>query len=388
MNRTAAPAPSPAKIRALARRLLAWYDGARRELPWRALPGEVPDPYRVWLAEIMLQQTTVATVIPYYERFLARFPDMAALAKAPLDDVLHAWQGLGYYARGRHLHACARTVCRDHEGRLPDDEAGLRALPGIGAYTAAAVAAIAFGRKAMPVDGNVERVMSRLFAVSDPLPRVKPLLGGLAAGFASRHRPGDFAQAVMDLGATVCTPRSPRCDLCPWRRDCRAHALGIAADLPRRLAAPAKPGRYGVAYWIERAGDGAILLRRRGAKGLLAGMMEVPCSDFRATPLTDAEARAAAPLPARWRALPGTVRHVFTHFALEVRVCAARVDAATAAEGLWCAPGAMGRYALPSLMKKIIRHAEAAGGAAPVRRPGPDRRAASGGARRSGLGLR
>lgn len=383
MTATPEPSFSAAKIRSLARRLLAWYDHAHRVMPWRALQGTKPDPYRVWLAEVMLQQTTVAAVTPYFERFLARFPTIEALAGANLDDVLHAWQGLGYYARARNLHKCAGVVCRAFGGRLPDTEAALLALPGIGAYTAAAVAAIAFDRKAMPVDGNVERVMSRLFAITEPMPASKPVLRRHAALFASAHRPGDLAQAMMDLGATVCTPRAPRCEICPWQGDCRAFAGGLAADLPKRSRMPKRPRRFGVAYWVERGGDGAILLRRRAEKGLLAGMMEIPCTNFRTEPWGKAEADRAAPLALNWRELPGTVRHVFTHFDLAVTVRVAKANARSAAEGTWCRPDEWSAYALPSLMKKIIRHARQAEGDATIRPPIPSRPAASGAARRS-----
>src|SRR5487761_2154648 len=211
--------------------LLAWYDRHRRVLPWRALPGERADPYRVWLSEVMLQQTTVAAVIGYYERFLVRWPGIEALAAAQLDEVLHAWQGLGYYARARNLHACAAAVVARHRGRFPETEEALRSLPGIGPYTAAAIAAIAFDRPAAPVDGNVERVMARLYAVTTPLPAAKPELRRLAAALVPRERPGDYAQAVMDLGATICVPKTPRCVRCPWREPCRARGAGIAASL-------------------------------------------------------------------------------------------------------------------------------------------------------------
>ncbi|HZT50868.1 MAG TPA: A/G-specific adenine glycosylase, partial [Stellaceae bacterium] len=271
--------------------LLAWYDRHRRVLPWRALPGERPDPYRVWLSEVMLQQTTVPAVMGYFARFLERWPDVAALAAAPLDEVLHAWQGLGYYARARNLHACARAVVARHGGAFPRDEAALRALPGIGDYTAAAIAAIAFDRRAAPVDGNVERVTARLFAIETPLPEAKPELRRLAASLVPERRAGDYAQAAMDLGATLCTPRKPRCVLCPWREECRARALGVAENLPRRRAAAARPVRRGVAFWAVRE-DGAVLLRRRPEAGLLGGMMEVPSTPWRAAEWSEAEAAA------------------------------------------------------------------------------------------------
>src|SRR5579864_5767704 len=297
--------------------LLAWYDRHRRDLPWRAPPGRRPDPYRVWLSEIMLQQTSVATVGPYFGRFMARWPEVSALAAASLDEVLHLWQGLGYYARARNLHACARVVAERHGGQFPRTSAELRGLPGIGDYTAAAIAAIAFDEPAAAVDGNVERVMARLFAVADPLPAAKPRLRSLAAALVPRRRAGDFAQALMDLGAVICTSRRPRCVLCPWRQDCAAAASGIAESLPARAEKPERPLRYGILFWLAR-GDGAVLLRRRPERGLLGGMIELPSTEWRAAPWGAAEAIAAAPVTAAWTALPGAVRHGFTHFRLEL----------------------------------------------------------------------
>ncbi|MBX6323894.1 MAG: A/G-specific adenine glycosylase, partial [Rhodospirillaceae bacterium] len=327
--------------------------------PGRAPPGAAPDPYRVWLSEIMLQQTTVAAVGPYFGDFLARWPTVEALAAAPLDEVLHAWAGLGYYARARNLHRCARAVVAEHGGRFPDDEEALRRLPGIGAYTAAAIAAIAFDRPAVAVDGNVERVVARLHAVEQALPAAKPALRRLAAGLAPKSRHGDFAQAMMDLGATICTPRRPRCLLCPWAAECRAHALGREEAFPARTARADKPLRRGVAFWAVR-GDGAILLRRRPEQGLLGGMIEVPSTEWRAEAWTAAEARRAAPFSARWRRLDGVVRHGFTHFDLELEVLAAAVPAG-AVRGLpgaiWSPPERLSEHALPSLMRKVVRHA-------------------------------
>jgi len=340
----------------LAARLLAWYDRNRRDLPWRAPPGAVGAPYRVWLSEIMLQQTTVATVGPYYRHFLERWPTVEALAEAALDDVLHAWQGLGYYARARNLHRCAQAVAREHGGRFPDTEDGLRALPGIGPYTAAAVAAIAFDRPATPVDGNVERVIARLFQVETPLPAAKPALRDLAATLTPRERPGDYAQAVMDLGATVCLPRNPACDRCPWQTDCAGHAAGVAAGLPRRAPKAARPQRYGVAFWAVSTA-GRVLLRRRPEQGLLGGMMEVPGS-----PWTESQAAAPAahaPFAADWQPLPGEVNHAFTHFHLTLSVLAA-TDVAETRPGdgeRWCHPQEFADVALPTVMKKVVRHA-------------------------------
>ena len=349
-----------------AARLLAWYRGHARELPWRARAGEAVDPYRVWLSEIMLQQTTVVTVAPYFRDFVARWPRVEDLAEAPRDAVLSAWAGLGYYARARNLHACARAVCAEHGGRFPDTEAGLRALPGIGPYTAAAVAAIAFGRRAMPVDGNIERVTARYFAVSAPLPGVKAELCRRAADLLPPEASdpafpyGDLAQALMDLGATVCLPAKPRCGACPLAADCRGRAEGVAAELPRRAPRRARPLRRGVAFWLTRA-DGAVLLRRRAETGLLGGMMEVPSTEWREAPWSAREAGEAAPVTAPWRPLPGLVRHGFTHFRLELEVWTAPapgdLGGSTATTGCWTRPEEFEAAALPTLMRKVVRHA-------------------------------
>lgn len=341
--------------------LLHWYDQNRRDLPWRAEPGAKPDPYRVWLSEIMLQQTTAATVAPYYRRFLARFPDVFALASTNRDTVLAAWQGLGYYARARNLHACARVIASEFGGKFPDSEAELRRLPGIGPYSAAAIAAIAFDRQASAVDGNVERVIARLFAVDTPLPAAKPEIRRLAASLVPPERPGDYAQAVMDLGAGVCTPRNPSCGICPWRGICRARALGIAGTLPRRAPKPARPRRHAVAFVLTRA-DGAVLLRQRAETGLLGGMMEVPTTPWRAKRWGMAEAAAHAPGRGRWRRVPGLVAHAFTHFRFEVAVMTRECRELRPKDGRWVRPKDLARVALPTVMKKIVRHA---GGAAP-----------------------
>lgn len=336
--------------------LLAWYDRHRRALPWRALPGEAVDPYRVWLSEVMLQQTTTVAVAPYFRAFLERWPTIQALAAAPVEEVMHAWAGLGYYARARNLHECAKTVAGWRGGRFPEDEDSLRQLPGVGGYTAAAIAAIAFGRRAVVVDGNVERVMARLFAVTDPLPAVKPRLKELAAGLTPSVRCGDYAQAVMDLGATVCTPKSPACAICPWMGPCAARHQGIAAQLPAKSAKPERPLRRGLAFWTLRK-DGAVLLRRRPPVGLLGGMMEVPSTDWRAEAWTLAEAAAQAPTAAEWTVLPGLVRHGFTHFQLELAVAVGKTGPAPPARGIWCALDRLGDQALPTVMRKVVRHA-------------------------------
>jgi A/G-specific adenine glycosylase len=344
--------------------LLAWYDRHRRILPWRARRGETPDPYRVWLSEIMLQQTTVKAVAPYYARFLARWPAVAALAKASLDDVLRAWAGLGYYARARNLHACAKTVVEQHGGIFPDNIEALRALPGIGDYTAAAVAAIAFDAPAVPVDGNVERVVARLFAIEDELPAVKPAIKRLAASLLPTGRAGDFAQALMDLGATICSPRRPACALCPWTGSCLAHARGDQETFPRK--APKREGRLrlGAAYVALRA-DGRVLLRTRPEKGLLGAMTEVPGSawshDF--DPVYALRSAPRFRMKAAWRRVPGVVTHVFTHFPLELTVFLAQVPRATPAPkgARWTPLGALPGEALPNVMRKVIAHALADG---------------------------
>jgi len=302
----------------------------------------------------MLQQTTVATVGPYFDRFVTRWPSVSALAAASLDDVLHQWQGLGYYARARNLHACARTVVERHGGRFPDDLSALRALPGIGGYTAAAIAAIAFDRQFAAVDGNVERVVSRLFAIDEPMPAAKPRLREAAAALVPEERAGDFAQAMMDLGATICTSHRPRCVLCPWRPSCVAAALRIAEDLPARAEKPERPRRYGVVFWLARP-DGAVLLRRRPERGLLGGMIELPSTPWRDEPCDAVQALAEAPARTEWQALPGTVLHGFTHFRLELALMAGTTHETI--EGIWARPDQFGDYALPTLTKKLVSHA-------------------------------
>jgi A/G-specific adenine glycosylase len=337
--------------------LLRWYDRHRRRLPWRAELGETPDPYRVWLSEIMLQQTTVTAVIPYYERFVSRFPTVQALAAAPLDTVLSAWAGLGYYARARNLHACAVVVAA--RGGFPADLAGLQALPGIGTYTAAAIGAIAFGLPAVPVDGNVERVVSRVFAIEDALPAAKPLLRDAAARLgddpAARARPSDFAQALFDLGAGVCTPAAPGCAVCPWIGACAARRMGIQASLPRKAAKKARPIRFGVHFWLTDE-QGRVLLRTRPYKGLLGGMTELPGTDWRTEPWTVAEALTVAPMVVDWHGV-GQVRHGFTHFELIIDVLAARVPRIEA-DGFAHPVDALKDAALPSVMWKCVRVAD------------------------------
>ena len=336
--------------------LLAWYDRHRRALPWRALPGDAADPYRVWLSEIMLQQTNVTTAIPYYEKFIRRFPDVNALAAAPLEAVLVAWAGLGYYARARNLHACARAVAE--LGSFPRNADALLALPGIGPYTATAIAAIAFGQPGVPVDGNVERVTARVFAIAEPMPAAKPALRAAAASLgadpAAHARPSDFAQALFDLGATLCTPTQPACAVCPWRDPCAGRRAGIAAGLPRKAPKAVRPVRHGAHFWLADRG-GNVLLRRRKPEGLLGGMTELPGTDWLGTPLPAAEALAQAPMPADWRQA-GEVRHIFTHFELRLAVFAASVGTIEA-DGFLHPIADLQDAALPSVMRKCVRMA-------------------------------
>ena len=340
--------------------LLAWYDRHRRVLPWRARGRAKADPYAVWLSEIMLQQTTVKTVGPYYAKFLTRWPTVQALAAAPLDDVLRAWAGLGYYARARNLHACARAVVERHGGVFPRELEALRALPGIGEYTAAAVGAIAFDLPAVPVDGNVERVVTRLFAIEEAMPAAKPEIKRLAASLLPPHRSGDFAQALMDLGATICSPKKPACALCPWSEPCIARARGDQETFPRK--APKREGkqRYGAAFVALRA-DGCVLLRQRPEKGLLGAMTEVPGSDwahdFDLSTALDAAPRFRGKL--QWRKLGGTVTHVFTHFPLRLTVYKAELPRGTPAPkgARWAKVSGLAGEALPTLMRKVLAHA-------------------------------
>jgi len=325
-------------------------------MPWRALPGTSADPYAVWLSEIMLQQTTVAAVKPYFEKFLARWPTVNSLATAKSEDVMAAWAGLGYYARARNLHKCAQVVAAAHGGTFPDTQAALLDLPGVGPYTAAAIAAIAFGRRAVVVDGNVERVMARVFAVASPLPGAKKKLHALADSLTPPKRPGDYAQAVMDLGATVCTPKSPACISCPWSEACLARKQGIAAQLPRKTAKKVTPTRHGVAFWLTDK-KGRVLLQRRPPKGLLGGMLGFPGTEWRNKPFTDGEATKAAPAKTKWTPLPGVVEHTFTHFHLKLTVWTARAARSAKADDIWIPAADVTDAGLPGVMQKVVRHA-------------------------------
>ncbi|HEX8224568.1 MAG TPA: A/G-specific adenine glycosylase [Allosphingosinicella sp.] len=319
--------------------LLRWFAVDKRRLPWRVEQGARPDPYRVWLSEVMLQQTTVAHAAPYFETFTRRWPTVEALAAAADGEVMAAWAGLGYYARARNLIACARAVAEDLGGVFPDSEEGLRRLAGIGRYTAAAIAAIAFGRRAVVVDANVERVVARLFAVTTPLPAAREEIYRLAGSITPDADAGDFAQAMMDLGATICTPRSPGCGRCPLARFCAARAGGNPARYPVKAAKAPRPRRQGIAYWLEH--DGHVLLVRRPARGLLGGMLALP---------TDGE---GAPAEAEWREA-GSVDHVFTHFALTMRLLCA--DAERRPEGTWWPIDRIGEAGLPTLFARLASH--------------------------------
>lgn len=333
--------------------ILEWYDRHARDLPWRVGPGARaagvrPDPYRVWLSEVMLQQTTVAAVIGYFERFTALWPDVRALADAPEAQVMGEWAGLGYYARARNLVKCARVVAHELGGVFPQERASLEGLPGIGPYTGAAIAAIAFDAPEVVVDGNVERVMARVHDIRTPLPAAKPEIRAAAAAMTPEARPGCYAQAVMDLGATICTPRTPACGICPWRAPCAARAAGVQGDLPRKAAKKPRPVRHGVAYVARRA-DGAWLLERRPDKGLLGGMLGWPGSEWNDAP------EPAPPLDADWQELPEEARHVFTHFELRLKVCVADVpEGRTAVRGEFHPAAAFRPSDLPTVMRKVF----------------------------------
>ena len=353
-----------------AQKLLSWYDRHARVLPWRVGPhagqGKRAEPYHVWLSEIMLQQTVVKTVIPYFETFRALWPTVFDLAAADQEEVLQRWAGLGYYARARNLHACAQRVASDHDGRFPNTEKDLLALPGIGPYTASAIRAIAFDQPACVVDGNVERVIARLFALKKPLREIKPQIKAHAARLTPNQRPGDYAQAMMDLGATICTPKQPACASCPLRSHCQAQQDGCAAELPSRSPKKPKPVRYGTAFLLLRE-DGAVLLRQRPDKGLLAKMLEVPSvgwSEGRKTAWQELrEDNEGAPIEAQWQKLPGLVTHTFTHFHLQLQVRLARIKADQPLSPAfdqkrcrWIARNELAHQALPGIMRKILTH--------------------------------
>lgn len=345
----------------IARPLLGWYDKNRRSLPWRAEPGHKTPPYQVWLSEIMLQQTTVAAVIPYFQKFVTRWPSVEALATAGLNDVLAAWAGLGYYSRARNLHKCARYLVDEKGGIFPRQLAELRGLPGIGPYTAAAIAAIAYDQPANVVDGNVERVMARLFAVKTPLPKAKPELAALAGQFVPQKRCGDYAQALMDLGATVCTPQSPACESCPLARRCAARKAGLEKTLPARTKAKVRPVKQALVFVLEDD-KGRLWLRRRAESGLLGGMLEFPSTPWTITapgPLSEElKLLGVKNLPgvAHWAPHGPPIKHVFTHFELGLTLIRAKAKAgAKLPPGLWLNPSEAAKDALPSVMMKVLR---------------------------------
>ncbi len=346
------------KIPALRAALLGWYDREGRTLPWRLRPedrraGRTPDAYAIWLSEIMLQQTTVPHATPYWHRFLKLWPRVADLAAAPREEVMRQWAGLGYYARARNLHACAGVVAGELGGKFPNTMDGLRALPGIGDYTANAILAAAFDKPASVVDGNVERVLTRFYRIETPMPKAKPEIRRLAGELADPVRPGDYAQAIMDLGATVCTPRSPECDACPWSFACQARAAGDMLNYPRKLKKTARPIRHGTAWLVRRGGR--IWLRQRSDKGLLGGMMEVPSGEWGAEGLA-----GAPPFDAEW-ADRGEIRHVFTHFELRLSVREAEAGPGwEPQEGIWAEDSRLGDHALPSVMLKVMSKGKSA----------------------------
>jgi A/G-specific adenine glycosylase len=336
--------------------LLAWYDVHRRDLPWRTKPGQANVPYRVWLSEVMLQQTTVVAVAPYYREFLARWPDVGRLAAASQDQVLGAWAGLGYYSRARNLHRAAQIVAEELGGIFPGNAAALRKLPGVGDYTAAAIAAIAFGERVAAMDANAMRVVARLFAVEEPLPQARAKLAELAAPLVPKDRPGDFAQALMDLGSAICVPRRPCCGECPLAAHCRAREMGIAETLPLRAAKRARPLKRGAAFVAFDRG-GAVYLVRRPEKGLLGAMLQPPLGEWRADFPDREAALAEAPFTGAWRKKPGFVRHGFTHFELEMEVYVGHFRARPNGEGVWLSTTEASQAALPTVMRKLIEHA-------------------------------
>ncbi len=337
--------------------VLAWYDRHRRELPWRVPPGEAADPYKVWLSEIMLQQTTVTAVKPYFAAFLSLWPNVGLLAEARSEEVMRAWAGLGYYSRARNLHACAKIIAERFNGTFPATEAALRELPGIGPYTAAAIAAIAFGQRAAAIDGNVTRVAARLFAIDAPLPAALPAIKAKMTALVPVARPGDFAQAMMDLGATVCTPRSPSCELCPLRALCLGYASGIAGSLPRKAPRPQRPLRRGAAFLVRRQ-DGAVLVRTRPAKGLLGGMVELPGTSWEEDFDADLAVKQS-PVRASHRKLNHVVAHAFTHFALQLEIYVAEVpNGERAPSGCrFVAAGDLDKEAFSGVMRKVLEAA-------------------------------
>jgi A/G-specific adenine glycosylase len=332
--------------------LLFWYDHHQRTLPWRALPSEQPNPYYVWLSEVMLQQTTVITVIPYFQRFIRKWPTVFDLAQATLDDIFHQWQGLGYYSRARNLHKCAQKIVQDYEGIFPRAESDLLKLPGIGPYTAAAISSIAFEEPTIPVDGNVIRVFSRFFAEETPLPKLKNIIFEKAKDLVPFARRGDFAQALMDLGATICKPAKPLCEKCPLSKNCLGRERGMESKLPLPAPKVVKPTRYGIVFWIEN-GAGQVFIRKREEKGLLHGLMEFPSTHWVDAETCLEESISFCPFPLdEWQVLDQKVKHTFTHFHLILRIIKGKRQGG---KGLWVSPADFKDYALPTLMKKVTK---------------------------------
>ena len=354
MSVTVSPVGLEAKRNPIVDRALRWWDRNRRELPWRAGPGETPDPYRVWLSEVLLQQTTAQAAARYFQTFVNRWPAVEDLAAASTEAVISAFAGLGYYSRARNLHACAKEIAR-RGGRFPDQEAELRALPGVGDYTAAAIAAIAFGRQAAPVDGNIARVLTRILALDQPIAQAKAEIRAAALNFAPSRRAGDFAQALMDIGAMICRPCSPLCAACPLHEDCAARRSGAPEAFPRLPAGKPKPRRAGAAFFARRT-DGAFLARRRPPRGLLASTVELPGTAW----TNDGPGEdwlSDVPVLACWRRLPGAVEQTFSHFALRLTVFAAYFGGAAPAGHFWIAPDAVAEAGLSNVMRKAVAHA-------------------------------
>ena len=360
---------SEAKRHALVERTLRWWDRHRRLLPWRAPPGETPEPYRVWLSEVLLQQTTASAAAPFYLRFVAKWPTVEDLANADSEDVVAAFAGLGYYARARNLHACAKEISL-RGGRFPAEEAGLHALPGVGPYTAAAIAAIAFGRRAAPVDGNIARILARLIALEQPAKRSKSAIASVALALAPNERAGDFAQALMDIGAMICRPRRPICPACPLKEDCLAFARGAPEAYPPQAQGGGKtrPRRRGAVFFARRA-DGAFLARRRPPNGLLASTLELPGTSW-TTAGPGRCCSASAPVVAAWRKVPGAVRQAFTHFSLSLTVYAGPFDGCAPEECFWVRPDSVDALGFSNVMRKAVAHALSAARFARPQTPG------------------
>ncbi|MBM3468408.1 MAG: A/G-specific adenine glycosylase [Alphaproteobacteria bacterium] len=337
--------------------LLKWYDTYQRQFPWRARPGISPNPYHVWLSEIMLQQTTTGVVEDYFTRFISLWPTIQSLSKATLDEIFHAWQGLGYYNRARNLHRCAQILVQNFNGDMPQKEEELLTLPGVGPYTAAAIAAIGFNQPTVPVDGNVVRVFSRLLAIKTPLPTLKKEIEKFVSCVIPSKRSGDFAQGLMDLGATICRPHLPACEMCPLQGLCKGFRKGIAKKLPFPAPKETKPRRYGIVFWIEND-RGEILIEKRPNKGLLAGLMGIPTTEWKESPrdIEDHTMLLQAPKGVhKWEFLPLPILHTFTHFHLELRIAKGHTN--LLGKGVWSSLDHLNTYAFPSVMKKVIRYA-------------------------------